>query len=310
MPLPIALGVLGAGVLQGLSGYLGQRYANQTNIQLAREQREWDYNMWMQSNIYNSPVKQMERLKQAGLNPNLVYGTGTVTGNTTSSAPRASVARVENVMSGFNPVDYAMSTIGAYQSLRKNEAEVDLIRANKELAERKAQTETVNSLLKTTLVNLNKERIPLTQSQKALSDVNITLGGKRVELADVTRKIGEARLPILFNDAKISGVKAGFAHRLTQQEYENLQLLTRLRRQQSSLNEARLGGINLDNAIKGLDLQFQQELKKYNATPSDPALNRFILSLPRLYNELFKGKKDETGVIHHYKNGKWAGTSW
>ena len=181
--------------------------------------------------------------------------------------------------------------------------------ANKELAERKAQTETVNSLLKATLVDLNKERIPFTRSQKLLSDVNIELGGKKIALADVNRRIGEARLPILYNEGKISGVKAGYAERLTKTELENLELLIKLRRQQGSLNEARLGGINLDNAIKGLQLQFESELKKFNQTPKDPALGRFILSLPRNFKNLFKGD-DNSGVIHHYKNGKWAGTSW
>lgn len=40
---------------------------------------------WNLMNDYNHPVQQMERLKLAGLNPNLVYGSGAVTGNTTSA---------------------------------------------------------------------------------------------------------------------------------------------------------------------------------------------------------------------------------
>ena len=36
------------------------------------------------NNAYNDPSAQMERLKQAGLNPNLVYGGGATT---TASAP-------------------------------------------------------------------------------------------------------------------------------------------------------------------------------------------------------------------------------
>ena len=67
--------------------------------------------------------------------------------------------------------------------------------------------------------------------------------------------------------------------------------------------------MNLDNAIKGLNLQFESELKKYNATSKDPALSRFFLSLPRNIKNLFKGN-DNSGVITHYKNGKYAGTSW
>ena len=43
---------------------------------------------WNMQNFYNSPAEQMKRLKDAKLNPNLVYGTGAVANN--ASAPRAS----------------------------------------------------------------------------------------------------------------------------------------------------------------------------------------------------------------------------
>lgn len=40
---------------------------------------------WNLANDYNHPIQQMERLKAAGLNPLLVYGSGSVSGNTASS---------------------------------------------------------------------------------------------------------------------------------------------------------------------------------------------------------------------------------
>lgn len=40
---------------------------------------------WNLMNDYNHPINQMERLKAAGLNPLLVYGSGSVAGNTTSA---------------------------------------------------------------------------------------------------------------------------------------------------------------------------------------------------------------------------------
>lgn len=39
---------------------------------------------WNLANDYNHPIQQMERLRAAGLNPLLVYGSGSATGNTTS----------------------------------------------------------------------------------------------------------------------------------------------------------------------------------------------------------------------------------
>lgn len=40
---------------------------------------------WHLANDYNHPINQMERLRAAGLNPLLVYGSGSVAGNTASS---------------------------------------------------------------------------------------------------------------------------------------------------------------------------------------------------------------------------------
>ena len=198
----------------------------------------------------------------------------------------------------------------------------DLTIANKELAERKAQTETVNSLLKAVLVRLNEERIPFTRSQKLLSDVNIELGGKKIALADVNRRIGEARLPILYNEGKISGVKAKYADSLTQQELKNLGLLEKLRDQQLGINKTRNEGYKLDNVFKGLKIQMDSELKRYNFTEKDPLLLRFLMSADRNLNlskkfrenPLFGFKNENTINLHGsgtlYKNGKYAGSSW
>ena len=41
-------------------------------------QRDWDLAMWERQNKYNSPIEQMARLKEAGLNPHLMYGQGTL----------------------------------------------------------------------------------------------------------------------------------------------------------------------------------------------------------------------------------------
>lgn len=60
----------------------------QANWDLANLKYRKDLEQWYRENEYNAPDEQMRRLRNAGLNPNLVYGTGTVTGNTTTSGPR------------------------------------------------------------------------------------------------------------------------------------------------------------------------------------------------------------------------------
>lgn len=57
-----------------LANYLINAATNKANRQLA--EYEWSKNleMWNLQNEYNSPTAQMQRLKDAGLNPNMMYG--------------------------------------------------------------------------------------------------------------------------------------------------------------------------------------------------------------------------------------------
>ena len=97
--MPIGAIVGGLGSLAGsMIGANAQRQANIQNMQLAKYQNNWQtaenekayarsVEMWNMQNQYNSPTAQMSRLRQAGLNPNLVHGSG-VTGNSAGSAPQ------------------------------------------------------------------------------------------------------------------------------------------------------------------------------------------------------------------------------
>lgn len=86
MYLFIQLFMIGA-MLQGLFGahntnstIRAQAEENQKNreynLMLAKLQNEWNLQQWERSNEYNNPLNQIQRLKAAGLNPNLVYGNG------------------------------------------------------------------------------------------------------------------------------------------------------------------------------------------------------------------------------------------
>lgn len=87
--MPISIPFLSEGinaVLQGFQNRANRKFAMK-QYSIARKDALSDYNM---QNEYNSPASQMERLKQAGLNPNLVYGTGagSMTAAPIKSAPQ------------------------------------------------------------------------------------------------------------------------------------------------------------------------------------------------------------------------------
>ena len=59
----------GAGILGNIVGGLFGR-------SLQKYQNEWNLEMWHRQNEYNSPIQQMARYQEAGLNPNLIYSQG------------------------------------------------------------------------------------------------------------------------------------------------------------------------------------------------------------------------------------------
>ncbi|MBQ3410779.1 MAG: hypothetical protein IJH30_03405, partial [Bacillus sp. (in: Bacteria)] len=76
---------IGGAIITGLSSLLGtamsetyQREAlqeyNRGQMELAKYQNEWNLAQWERENAYNSPIQQMQRYREAGLNPNLIYG--------------------------------------------------------------------------------------------------------------------------------------------------------------------------------------------------------------------------------------------
>lgn len=86
-------------IVQGVSNFgsslIGASTSRKNTKRTIRAQKELaeysyakDKEMWDAANEYNSPSEQMKRLKDAGLNPNLIYGTGSVVGNTSTQTPK------------------------------------------------------------------------------------------------------------------------------------------------------------------------------------------------------------------------------
>lgn len=120
--LPALASIAGNVINSGANIYLNKQN-NQANKELAELGYQRELEMWQKNNLYNSPEAQMARLKQAGLNPNLVYGTGTVTGNTSQQLPKYNAPRMEAPSVNFGIAE----GIQAYQQARLNSAQVSNI---------------------------------------------------------------------------------------------------------------------------------------------------------------------------------------
>lgn len=56
------------------SGLLGSLIAGRYNRKRQEQSQKWAEDMWNAQNEYNLPINQMQRLKEAGINPNLAFG--------------------------------------------------------------------------------------------------------------------------------------------------------------------------------------------------------------------------------------------
>lgn len=100
----------------------GQLLANRANRKLAEYQYSKDIEMWNRTNEYNSPTSQMSRLEEAGLNPNMLYGSG-VSGATgqAKEMPKYQAPRLTYEMK----LDNAMNFLNKYQEMKVNAAKVN-----------------------------------------------------------------------------------------------------------------------------------------------------------------------------------------
>lgn len=112
---------IGLGALSALGSVASNLMSNSQNVQLAREQREWDARMIAQQNQYNSPAAQKARLRAAGMNPAIAMMNGMMdTGNQSQSAGGQSPAQVD-----YNPLAEGLRSAGElYNQSRLNDAEI------------------------------------------------------------------------------------------------------------------------------------------------------------------------------------------
>lgn len=142
-----AIPLIGTGI-SAIAGLFGGKKSNDTNVKVAREynqgqmdiaryQNEFNETMWNKQNAYNTPVAQIERMRQAGLNPNLMYGQGN-TGNA-SSAPSAATPNMAKPNLSYQYLSDVGNTISqgvsqyinaevAKSNINKSNAETDLVR--------------------------------------------------------------------------------------------------------------------------------------------------------------------------------------
>lgn len=107
-----------AAIASGVTSLAGNVIQNYSQDLRDAQARKWQEDMWNKANAYNHPAAVMARMKQAGLNPNLLAGQP-VQGS--ASVPSASQG---SKSASFD--DIAPNTINAYLQAKQTESTINL----------------------------------------------------------------------------------------------------------------------------------------------------------------------------------------
>lgn len=155
----------------GVQTRQNMRKQNEWNRQMADLEWQRNLEMWNKNNAYNSPQAQMERLKAAGLNPNLVYGNG-ATGNYSGSIPKYQAPQMD--ASSIQPYLKApvMDVLGAYQDFQLKQAQIDNVRQATRSNEIRALLNSTNQefLANTMLDRIQQQR---TKAKQGIFDYSL-----------------------------------------------------------------------------------------------------------------------------------------
>ena len=188
------------------------RKSREWNEKMYRIQRQDALTDWQMQNAYNSPAAQMERLRNAGLNPNLVYGNG-------AQASNASPVRSTDVK-GWNPQSPQFDTgsvLGAYYDTQIKNAQLDNLKTQKEVMEQQIKSAVAKEL--ETYANTDKSK-----SSRDLIDTMVQIRGNELTYA---QQFSAGKLEKLRQDTEkviqdTAKSKAETAYRLHEDERRRL----------------------------------------------------------------------------------------
>lgn len=235
--------------------------ANKGNKELAEYQYAKNLDMWHLTNAYNSPTSQMERLKAAGLNPNMVYGEGGAT-KAAVGAPNYEAPTLQS----YTGTDYGVRG-GVNAGLQAYQAQQQL-----------RNMETQNDVNKQQITNMQSQKDYVDQqtissAQSAAESAMRTARTKfdldlATELKNNTLQVAQANLSRV--NANIDSVKA--ATELTRKNIDFQDLRRELTQSQIGQLQAATHRLYQETDFA----RFEQDLKKLGVYPNDSLFSRIL----------------------------------
>lgn len=235
-----------------------QRRMQQKTIDANKEQAKYAYSqeleMMNRMNDYNSPAAQMQRYKNAGLNPNMIYGSGGGSSGNQASIPKYNAPTLQYNM---NPIVQIPEMISMYQDFSMKQAQINNL---------KAQNDSIRQNTMTSAMQAGLTSVKTKQGEEALRQSIYTNPYQASIIANQARG-SEAELRQKWQQLKL----------MSQQEqtaYLNQQYL-----------EKQITGAGIENERKQTEVlynQYRNQWMKMGITTSDNPLLRIFT---RMMNE-------------------------
>lgn len=264
-PALAAGGSLLGGIFGAASDNANNKRTIAANKELAELQFRHDRDMWNLNNQYNDPKAQMARLKGAGLNPNLIYGSGSAAaaGNS-SSYPKYNAPQVEyRRRTGLEGIG---TLLPAFQDAKMQMAQYSAVQASEENTRARTATEIANAALKALQgvkagVDIARGREDL-RHRKNINPLKEDIASSQTVAAKYAAQSGEAKLRQEWAKVALQTAAQTLANLKNDAARKNL---TTIDLQQEKL------------AAEILYRRYQNEWRKEGVTESDSPIIRMIV---------------------------------
>jgi len=267
----------GSGLIGGLLNFFTSKKNRKEQAiqnQKDREFQEYMYSLQRKdaladnfsTNQYNSPEQQMNRLRQAGLNPNLIYGKGA---ENTSAAIRSSTANAPNQPAPQTDNKWMADTFNQLGNA-----------GNQLMQNRSIQAQTDNTRASTQLMgtetNLKNANISKLMTEQARTTFDLE---QAKQLKDVV---------IMKANADLASTKASTTFTISANQRANMQNATNIAKTMQDIIESKIRvskteiekeqlKVMMENTKKETELkELDRQLKENGIQPGDPVYLRIM----------------------------------